>query len=172
MSHYPENPALAHKVENQLVRTSEYFARLDRSPAARAASRRLRSRGVASAAQRLTNVGLALAVLIAGTIVAGLLMDGIGMTGLFIVAALMMLAVLLFGRGKISALMGDVAKGIKSFKRGMAEDETTEPARVEHARARADEFGARAAEALQEVPAGDARESLLAAVRYVVERRR
>ncbi len=32
--------------------------------------------------------------------------------------------VLLFGRGKISELMGDVAKGIKSFKKGMAEDET------------------------------------------------
>ena len=31
---------------------------------------------------------------------------------------------LLFGRGKISELMGDLAKGIKSFKRGMAEDET------------------------------------------------
>ncbi|WP_127092027.1 twin-arginine translocase TatA/TatE family subunit [Aquabacter cavernae] len=31
---------------------------------------------------------------------------------------------LLFGRGKISDLMGDVAKGIKSFKKGMAEDET------------------------------------------------
>ncbi|GGF72101.1 Sec-independent protein translocase protein TatA [Azorhizobium oxalatiphilum] len=30
---------------------------------------------------------------------------------------------LLFGRGKISDLMGDVAKGIKSFKKGMAEDE-------------------------------------------------
>ena len=30
---------------------------------------------------------------------------------------------LLFGRGKISELMGDVAKGIKSFKRGMADDE-------------------------------------------------
>lgn len=30
--------------------------------------------------------------------------------------------VLLFGRGKISAVMGDVAKGIKSFKRGLAED--------------------------------------------------
>jgi sec-independent protein translocase protein TatA len=30
---------------------------------------------------------------------------------------------LLFGRGKISELMGDVAKGIKSFKKGMAEDE-------------------------------------------------
>ena len=32
------------------------------------------------------------------------------------------LVVLLFGRGKISGLMGDVAKGIKSFKKGMAED--------------------------------------------------
>ena len=30
---------------------------------------------------------------------------------------------LLFGRGKISDLMGDVAKGIKSFKQGMADDE-------------------------------------------------
>lgn len=33
------------------------------------------------------------------------------------------IVVLLFGRGKISEMMGDVAKGIKSFKRGMAEDE-------------------------------------------------
>jgi len=33
-------------------------------------------------------------------------------------------ALLLFGgKGKISDLMGDVAKGIKSFKKGMAEDE-------------------------------------------------
>jgi sec-independent protein translocase protein TatA len=31
---------------------------------------------------------------------------------------------LLFGRGKISGLMGDVAQGIKSFKKGMAEDES------------------------------------------------
>ncbi len=30
---------------------------------------------------------------------------------------------LLFGRGKISDLMGDVAKGIKSFKKGMADDD-------------------------------------------------
>jgi sec-independent protein translocase protein TatA len=35
----------------------------------------------------------------------------------------LLLATLLFGRGKISDLMGDVAKGIKSFKKGMAEDE-------------------------------------------------
>ncbi|MEL6574842.1 MAG: twin-arginine translocase TatA/TatE family subunit [Pseudomonadota bacterium] len=33
-----------------------------------------------------------------------------------------LLLVLLFGRGKISELMGDMAKGIKSFKKGMAED--------------------------------------------------
>jgi sec-independent protein translocase protein TatA len=36
------------------------------------------------------------------------------------------LFVLLFGRGKISELMGDVAKGIKSFKKGMAEDDEPE----------------------------------------------
>ena len=35
--------------------------------------------------------------------------------------------VLLFGAGKISGLMGDVAKGIKSFKKGMSEDD--EPAK-------------------------------------------
>jgi sec-independent protein translocase protein TatA len=38
---------------------------------------------------------------------------------------------LLFGRGKISELMGDVAQGIKAFKKGMADDDTakvtTEP---------------------------------------------
>ena len=34
-----------------------------------------------------------------------------------------LLLVLLFGRGKISELMGDMAKGIKSFKKGMAEDD-------------------------------------------------
>ena len=31
---------------------------------------------------------------------------------------------LLFGRGKISELMGDVAQGIKSFKKGMSDDDT------------------------------------------------
>ncbi|HEY4774638.1 MAG TPA: twin-arginine translocase TatA/TatE family subunit [Xanthobacteraceae bacterium] len=31
---------------------------------------------------------------------------------------------LLFGRGKISELMGDVAQGIKAFKKGMSEDDT------------------------------------------------
>ena len=45
------------------------------------------------------------------------------------------LVVLLFGRGKISGVMGDVAKGIKSFKKGMAEDpDSDDDRRVEHAR--------------------------------------
>ena len=34
------------------------------------------------------------------------------------------LILVLFGRGKVSELMGDVAKGIKSFKKGMADDDT------------------------------------------------
>ncbi len=39
------------------------------------------------------------------------------------IAIVVVLVVLLFGRGKLSALMGDMAKGIKSFKAGMAEDD-------------------------------------------------
>ena len=35
-----------------------------------------------------------------------------------------LIVMLLFGRGKISEMMGDVAKGIKAFKKGMAEDDT------------------------------------------------
>lgn len=35
----------------------------------------------------------------------------------------LVLFVLLFGRGKISDLMGDVAKGIKSFKSGLADED-------------------------------------------------
>jgi sec-independent protein translocase protein TatA len=40
----------------------------------------------------------------------------------WIVVAVIVL--LLFGRGKISELMGDVAQGIKAFKKGMSEDDT------------------------------------------------
>jgi sec-independent protein translocase protein TatA len=39
------------------------------------------------------------------------------------IAIVVLLVVLLFGRGKLSSLMGDLAKGIKSFKSGMAEDD-------------------------------------------------
>jgi sec-independent protein translocase protein TatA len=57
-----------------------------------------------------------------------------------VVAAVFML---FFGRGKISELMGDVASGIKAFKKGMAEDEDAvkkaeeEKARLEAAAASA-----------------------------------
>lgn len=34
------------------------------------------------------------------------------------------LVMVFFGRGKLSEMMGDMAKGIKAFKRGMAEDDT------------------------------------------------
>jgi sec-independent protein translocase protein TatA len=46
--------------------------------------------------------------------------------GIWQIAIVVILVVLLFGRGKISSLMGDVAKGIKSFKKGMATDITDE----------------------------------------------
>ncbi|HXX26528.1 MAG TPA: twin-arginine translocase TatA/TatE family subunit [Pseudolabrys sp.] len=38
---------------------------------------------------------------------------------------------LLFGRNKISDLMGDVAQGIKAFKKGMADDDTSAEAKSE-----------------------------------------
>ena len=42
------------------------------------------------------------------------------------IAIVVVLVVLLFGRGKISSLMGDVAKGIKSFKKGMSDDNSSD----------------------------------------------
>ncbi|MEA3534792.1 twin-arginine translocase TatA/TatE family subunit [Rhizobium sp. CC-YZS058] len=37
----------------------------------------------------------------------------------------LVVVLLLFGRGKIPELMGDVAKGIKSFKKGMSDEDST-----------------------------------------------
>ncbi len=42
----------------------------------------------------------------------------IGLPGLLLIAVVVLV---LFGRGKISALMGEVGKGITSFKKGIAE---------------------------------------------------
>ena len=52
--------------------------------------------------------------------------------GFWQIAIVVILVVLLFGRGKISSLMGDVAKGIKSFKKGMSSDvtEDSEPKNI------------------------------------------
>ncbi|MCB1507756.1 MAG: twin-arginine translocase TatA/TatE family subunit [Hyphomicrobiaceae bacterium] len=62
------------------------------------------------------------------------------MIGTWQIVIIVLLLVLLFGRGKISELMGDVAKGIKSFKTGMADDsaepEASSQQTIEH---RADE---------------------------------
>ncbi|MER9214609.1 twin-arginine translocase TatA/TatE family subunit [Mesorhizobium sp. M0663] len=45
----------------------------------------------------------------------------------------LVIVLLVFGRGKIPELMGDMAKGIKSFKKGMADDDAAEDKRtVEH----------------------------------------
>ncbi len=49
---------------------------------------------------------------------------GISIWQILIVVVLL---VLLFGRGKISELMGDVAKGIKSFRKGMREEPPEAP---------------------------------------------
>ena len=46
--------------------------------------------------------------------------------GFWQIAVVVILVVLLFGRGKISSLMGDVAKGIKSFKKGMSSSDSIE----------------------------------------------
>ena len=48
-----------------------------------------------------------------------------------------LVVLLLFGRGRFSEMMGDVAKGLKSFKKGLSEEETaasateTPPSRIE-----------------------------------------
>jgi len=47
------------------------------------------------------------------------MLNNIGPVGLIVI---LIVVLLLFGRGKIPQLMGDVAKGIKSFKRGMKDD--------------------------------------------------
>ena len=47
--------------------------------------------------------------------------------GFWQIAIVVVLVVLLFGRGKISSLMGDVAKGIKSFKKGMKDPIEDQP---------------------------------------------
>lgn len=56
---------------------------------------------------------------------------------------------LLFGgRGKISAIMGDFGKGLKSFKKGMKDEESVETAEAEQRQIRSD--AQRTAEPLKE----------------------
>ncbi len=46
----------------------------------------------------------------------------------------LVVVLLLFGRGKIPELMGDMAKGIKSFKKGMTDEDAAEAAKPADAR--------------------------------------
>lgn len=52
------------------------------------------------------------------------------------------IVLLLFGKGRFSEMMGDVAKGIKSFKKGMTEDEEAAAAAAATQRRIADERAA------------------------------
>ncbi len=59
------------------------------------------------------------------------MLNNIGLPGLLLIAVVVLV---LFGRGKISSLMGEVGKGITSFKRGVAEGkEELESAAAEEA---------------------------------------
>ncbi len=55
------------------------------------------------------------------------MLNNIGPMGLILIAVVVLV---LFGRGKVAGLMGEVGKGITSFKRGMKEgsDELEKPA--------------------------------------------
>jgi len=52
----------------------------------------------------------------------------VGLSSPMHIILVLVVIVLLFGAGRVSGLMGDVAKGIKSFKKGMAEDDDAKPA--------------------------------------------
>ncbi|MFK7903290.1 MAG: twin-arginine translocase TatA/TatE family subunit [Nitratireductor sp.] len=45
-----------------------------------------------------------------------------GQIGIWQIVIIGVVVVLLFGRGKISGVMGDVAKGINAFKKGIKDD--------------------------------------------------
>ena len=63
--------------------------------------------------------------------------------GIWQIVLILVIVLILFGAGKLPRVMGDVAKGVKSFKAGLKDDETEEAAddtkEVPHAQARAAE---------------------------------
>lgn len=88
MPHHPRS------VDQAIARFDEVMGRIDRGPAARAAQRRQVSRSLQTVKRKATNIGVALGILIAATIAFGIIVGPIGIGGLFLVAALMVLAVL------------------------------------------------------------------------------
>ena len=65
-----------------------------------------------------------------------------------------LIVVLLFGRGKISEMMGDVAKGIKAFKKGMSEDDTASTTTTTTTTAATDKPGSETVRTIEHQPAG------------------
>ena len=60
------------------------------------------------------------------------MLNNIGIPGLLLIAVVVLV---LFGRGKVSSLMGEVGKGITAFKKGMKDEtEEIEKAAVDNAR--------------------------------------
>ena len=53
-------------------------------------------------------------------------MGGLSLPHLLLLGAVVL--ILFGGKGKISEIMGDVAKGIKSFKKGLSDEDTPAPA--------------------------------------------
>lgn len=53
----------------------------------------------------------------------------VGIVGFWQILVIVAIILLLFGRNKISDLMGDLGRGISSFKKGMAEDKSQEEAK-------------------------------------------
>lgn len=84
-------------VDEAIARFDALIARYEGgTPAARAATRRQVGRSAASVARRLTNIGIAIAVLIAATIGFGLIVGPIGLTGLFAVVVATLFILLFF----------------------------------------------------------------------------
>ena len=84
-------------VDHAIARFDEVMGRIDRTALSRAAQRRVRSRGTAAVARKISYISVALAVLFAVTVGLGLASDGIGLGGLFIVASLVVLTVIGIG---------------------------------------------------------------------------
>lgn len=57
-----------------------------------------------------------------------------GQIGIWQIVIIAVVVVLLFGRGKISELMGDVAKGINSFKKGLKDEDTEVAKTIDHSK--------------------------------------
>ncbi|HET9427199.1 MAG TPA: hypothetical protein VFO69_02460 [Allosphingosinicella sp.] len=82
-------------VDQAIARFDEVMGRIDRSAVSRTAQHRVRSRGIAALGRKIGNIGIAIGVLVVATITFGLIVGPIGLGGLFLVASLMVLAVLL-----------------------------------------------------------------------------